>query len=830
MATFDYMKEISIEELAYQLNYAKQNNHPQPIFFLGAGASKSGNIPLAADISKDILSDYSDIPCIQKLDPGKRTYSKLMGCLTPHQRNELLKKIIKEAKVNVTHIYLAQLLKNGYVDYVLTVNFDNLMLRALSLFNVFPPTYDMAILKDLTTTTLPERSVVYLHGQHHGLWLLNTDEEMKRVEKTVPSIFDSIKNRRPWIFIGYSGSDPIFDHVKGLGRFDNGLYWIGYGDDMPGKNVQEFLETPNTNSFYINGYDADAFMLKLNEKLGLEQPEILDKPFSSLRTMLEEINDINDEEHFNGVKERLEMAKKNVGKSIRQFEEQEIVSVDEKELNIDKLKMEIIGLLIAGIYSKQQVTAIEQQAKQINDPGTNNLLSGLYYNWGNYLGELAKTKAGKEAEDLYVQAFEKFHAATRINPDKHEAFYNWGNYLGELAKTKTDQEAEDLYEQAFEKYHKATEIKPDKHEAFNNWGTGLGTLAKLKTGQEAENLYVQAFDKFHKATEIKADLHEVFHNWGTYLGNLAKTKAGQEAEGLYVQAFEKYRKATGIKTDLHEAFNNWGNYLGDLARTKMGQEAKDLYFQAFEKYRKATEIKPDKHEAFYNWGTYLVELANTKVGQEAEDLYRQAFEKFRNAIEIKQDKYEVFHNWGMGLGNFAKTKIGQEAEDLYIHAFEKYRKATKIKPDLHETFYSWGTDLGELAKTKAGQEAEDLYKQAFEKLRKATEIKPNNYKALYNWGSYLGDLAKVKEGKAAEDLYEQAFEKYHKSIEYGSRHYNLACLYAIRGNRKEALHFLDISLGNKEVSIDVVLRDDDWQGFLDDESFKSIIEKYKEHV
>ncbi|MFT5748756.1 MAG: hypothetical protein ACI93S_000002 [Ancylomarina sp.] len=85
-----------------------------------------------------------------------------MECLLPNQRDKLLKGYIDEAKINVTHIYLAQLLKNGYADYVLTVNFDNLMLRALALFNEFPSTYDMAILKDITTTKFKEKSVVYL--------------------------------------------------------------------------------------------------------------------------------------------------------------------------------------------------------------------------------------------------------------------------------------------------------------------------------------------------------------------------------------------------------------------------------------------------------------------------------------------------------------------------------------------------------------------------------------------------------------------------------------------------------------------------------------------
>ena len=125
------MNEIKIEELAYLLREAKDANQPQPIFFLGAGASVSGNIPLANEISEIIINKFKDSPFVKKINKDERNYAALMDCLLPYQRNDLLKSLIEEAKVNVTHIYLAQLIMNGFADYVLTVNFDNLMLRAL---------------------------------------------------------------------------------------------------------------------------------------------------------------------------------------------------------------------------------------------------------------------------------------------------------------------------------------------------------------------------------------------------------------------------------------------------------------------------------------------------------------------------------------------------------------------------------------------------------------------------------------------------------------------------------------------------------------------------
>lgn len=393
----------TIEELAYILKKAKENSQPKPIFFLGAGASKTGNIPLAKDIIEDILKKHAEAPAIKRLDENEKNYFKLMGCLQPYDRDELLKGYIDNAKINVTHIYLAQLLFNGYVDYVLTVNFDNLMLRALSLFNVFPSTYDMAILKDLTTTTFKEKSIVYLHGQHHGVWLLNTDEEMKKVSTTVPRIFDSIKNKRPWVFIGYSANDPIFEHIRNLGRFDNGLFWVTHNNEEPNKKVNDFLNSDNTNASIIEGYDSDSFMLKLNTELGLDQPKIINTPFTSIGEMLDNIIDIDDEEHFKGIKERLEISKEQVNQAIKQFEEGEIPKNQDlaKKSKENQLKKEIINFLIDKEYDESRISEIETEARTINNNELDLLLADLYNKWGVDLSELAESKKGKEKEYCY---------------------------------------------------------------------------------------------------------------------------------------------------------------------------------------------------------------------------------------------------------------------------------------------------------------------------------------------------------------------------------------------------------------------------------------------
>jgi len=639
------MKEIRVEHLAYSMKEAKKKNSPQPIFFLGAGASKSGGIPSASEIAEHILKDYADNPDVQSLSSSDRTYAKLMECLLPYERHELLKDYIVQAKINVTHIYLAQLLKEEWVDFILTVNFDNLILRALALFNIFPPTYDMAILKDLTTTTFKEKSVVYLHGQHHGLWLLNTDEELGKVAATVPRVFDSIKNKRPWVFIGYSGGDTVFDYIKGLGRFDNGLYWVTYKNEDPKDNVQKYLDEPNANAFILKGYDSDYFMIKLHSELGLDtnQPLILDKPFNLLKDMLEGIVDIDDEEHLKDVKLRLEISKRQVSEAIARTE-------DTSEL--DSLKKELINLIISEQFDDAVIKDIGNRASSKYSREFYDLLSSYYYSWGLALSNLSKGKEGEAAEALYLQEAEKYEKAIEIKSDFHEAYYNWGFALAELAKNKEGEEAETLYLQAFEKYKKAVEIKPDKHKAYYNWGAALSELARTKKDEVAEVLYLQAVEKFEKAVEIKPDKHKAYNNWGIALFGLAETKEGEEAEALYLQAFEKYEKAVEIKPDLYEAYNNWGFALAELAKNKEGEEAETLYLQAFEKFEKAAALggsyynlaclhalRMDREKALYCLGLCLskqqisvssVEKAVAWENYLQDNEFKEILDKYRN--------------------------------------------------------------------------------------------------------------------------------------------------------------------------------------------------------
>ena len=312
-----------------------------------------------------------------------------------------------------------------------------------------------------------------------------------------------------------------------------------------------------------------------------------------------------------------------------------------------------------------------------------------------------------------------------------------------------------------------------KREANNHFRLGL------KHHQAEE--YLEAAEEYKTASELKPEYSEPYNNWGIALVKLAKTKSGNKAEKLYKEAFEKYKLATTYKKDNHEAYNNWGVALRELAQTKSGNEAEELYTEASEKYKLATTYKKDLHQAYYNWGVALVELAKTKSGNEAEELYKDAFEKYKLATTYKKDKHQAYYNWGIALVKLAKTKCGNKAEELYTEAFEKYKLATTYKKDFHQAYDNWGLALVELAKTKSGNKAEELHKEAI--------------------------------------------EKYNEAIKHGGKSYNLACLYAIRNQKAEALKYLDIALSRNEVTINFV--EERWKNLRNDPDFQHLLSRYK---
>ncbi len=801
----------SIDEIVETLKDGKDRGRGCTLL-IGAGVSVTAGIPTAAGF----------VDLIQKRFPYKygqvslpRTYPKCMGQLLADERRGLISKFVDDALINWAHVCIALLIQNGYVDRVLTTNFDPLVAKACALLGVFPAVYDFAASQLFKAASLPDQAIFHLHGQRTGFVLLNTEKEVDRLSKASEPVFENAGQGRTWIVVGYSGEqDPVFKHLADIPGFDNGLFWVSYKDQQPADHVQNTLLSDEKSAFYVSGFDADSFFITLCQRLSIFPPRLVARPFTHLAGILSMFAPYQLPGQSTG-EDVTRIAREWISSAVRQFEEQisaasqhaQAGTTPEGEELPDALVAAATELVMSGqyrealafskVYQKRKIPELGdmlawahvmlgfasskgvatapsgEQANKLFSTAENEFRLALDIKpqmhealnmWANLLGDMAKSSSGDEADGLYALAGEKYSEVLKLTPNDHEVLYNWGITLGDQANTKTGAEADRLYVLAGEKYARAVQIQPDYHQAFYNWGITLGEQANIKSGEEADQLYVLAEQKYAQALKIKPDRFDAFYNWGIILGDRARTKPQEEAARLYALATEKYAEASKIKPDYHEALNNWGNLLDELAKMKTGEEADQLYTLAMQKYADAVKIKPDKYISFYSWGVTLADQARTKTGDAAAELYVLAGEKYAEALKIKPDYHEALNSWGNSLRSLAKTKPPEESDQYYALAAEKYAEALKIKPDKHIALYGWGMTLADQARARTGEEADRLYILAGEKYEQSLQINPGDSETFNNWGNLLGDQANTKTGEEADRLYTLAGEKYAEAL------------------------------------------------------------------
>ncbi len=546
---------------------------------IGAGCSVKAGVPLASGFVDIIKKDYPQAYKRAQTEGANNTptYPQCMGQLTVNERHDLIAKHVDNAKINWAHVCISLLLQNGYVDRVLTTNFDLLVAKACALIHEFPATYDFATSQLLTRSRLPKKAVFYLHGQRTGFILINTTDDYDRHTGLLKPVFEDAGSGRVWIVAGYSGdNDPVFGHLANVPQFDNGLYWVSYKDNDPGQHVKEKLLCGGKDAFLVKGYDADSFFVTLTQKLGIFPPDLVAKPFSHLSRILKILPSFPVPEQ-SGETDVLKTARTWVQDATKRYE---------------KPKMDLVKIERSFMEGKYQELLAQKIDKKKLSPELTETIAWANIMRGNELVDLAERETGAEAYRLFDEAGKKYAAALKIKPDMHEALYNLGNVLSNQAKLKTGAEADRLFTQACTKYEAALKIKPDKHEALYNYGNVLSRQAKLKTGAEADRLLTQACIKYEAVLKIKPDYEVALHNLGHALSNQAKLKTGAEADRLFAQACTKYEAVLKIKPDDHQTLNNWGIALMDQSKLKTENDARKLYVLAREKLENAEMISP----------------------------------------------------------------------------------------------------------------------------------------------------------------------------------------------------------------------------------------------
>jgi len=609
----------TLDQIATSLRRAKDDRGA--VVLLGAGCSKSAGIPLAGELMKEIEREFSPLPA------GLSTYAEYMRFLSPGERRTLLAPYVDAARINWAHIALAQLVAEGYVQCVLTTNFDPLIVRACEMLGSFPAVYDVPSSKVFDPAEVVDPSIFYLHGQRTGFLMLNTDDEFKK--NSLDTVFRRAGERRPWIVIGYSGtSDPVFEQLASYERFDYRLFWIGFRDDPPSPHVKEkLLSGDNKYADYVNGFDADSFFVGLAKKLGCFPPALFAEPLKHLRQVITAVNPFDLPGQGSDLRDL----------AVKQMERASQLL----EAESGQRGAMANSLIVAGKYEQ-----VLNEYKGQTD-ASDSIADAVAWAWvlkGLELMDVAEAEGFSPdgADILLLDAIQCDEEALKIRPQMAEAHFNWGYALGARSKLKSGDEARSLFEQARAKYEKARELDPGDYETPYNLGNLLGDRAEIvDDDEEAIALLRAAIEEYKAAWKIKGKDVDVLTNLAATLRTLAD-KIDDPTDALR-QAYDAYDSALTLAPDDYDLL--YGQALTAAALSsldeKFGPFAEARFLELAYQHPTA--------EVFVDWGSLLYDRGKIDEAEhrwlKAEELEKGSAAYLLARLYAKRNDAEKAKKW-----------------------------------------------------------------------------------------------------------------------------------------------------------------------------------------
>lgn len=261
--------------------------------FLGAGTSFQAGIKTAGQMMAEFREKILKRDCPEILDEKKQEqwlkknvfnkshgneYSKLFEAFerTQKGRQNYISKLIKNKKPTFGYAMLASLIARGFINTVLTTNFDDLMFIACNKFTgVRPVIYAYGIMATEMKFSAPHTKILKMHGDYLYSTLANTEKEMSlfNQDPNMKSQFTHALNEFELIVFGYSGSDDSV--MKILENYPGGkeFYWCHWSREIPNLRVLELLKAKDGTLVSIEGFD-DA-MYEIYKIVDFDLDEVL---------------------------------------------------------------------------------------------------------------------------------------------------------------------------------------------------------------------------------------------------------------------------------------------------------------------------------------------------------------------------------------------------------------------------------------------------------------------------------------------------------------------------------------------------------------------------
>lgn len=620
----------NIKDIAKTLKDSKKEGTPA-IIFTGADCSKTAGMPLASELINEINKKFKGH--LKSLnDEQRKDYGACMSHLVPSEQKNLIEKHIKKSKINWAHIALSSLLKNGYLGKILTFNFDNILNRACSLDNFYPPTYDLKVLSEEYFSAIPNQSIIHLHGQWSGFQLANSDIDTGKQAEKLKNFIKNTINNSPTLFIGYSGgADAFFKLVEENFIGQHRLFWIDYAKE-PNINVKQFIDVNPNHRNFIGEQDADRFLLELAIELNCFPTELFKDPIKHLKGICELVN-------------QFPLPTSDTEVDILEDTKKTLAIVDTNKPVITTIKLAEL------LHAKKFETIINQEKNlDLTIKPISKVLASAFL--GKALTFLTK-------DDNQFQKF--FDKAISLQINFYQAYAEVGIQCALTGKQDYLEKSLTYFEKCFQMNPRITDLKLIQGYAI--------VLTQMRAFKKEKNLILKAIDFY------KNSLNEL-QNDPFFLKNYAnaykKLALLSDNESLFNEAFELYKKSLEIYPNNVQILIDYGISIFYLAQIN---EDTNLYNRALIQLEKAKKLEPKDFTVLTNYITCLLGVAKANKDKE---IFEKAKDICENVLKIEPNHLSNIENYAICLITLAELKNDKE---LAQQAIDYFQKALKFKPE-----------------------------------------------------------------------------------------------------------------------------------------------------
>jgi len=784
------MEKISLEEAIRQIKCICDQHpasHPQlqhPFFFIiGAGVS-SPSIPLSEEIIEDCKKKVPDLPDTIPKDPMEQ-YSFWIEKAYPSQESRRIyfTGLIKDKPITHAHLRLAHLLTtNKVANIIVTPNFDDLLSRALWLFEKRHITCDHPKIIERIDPGRNEIQIIHVHGNYLFYDLKNLKGEIKErselEEKDVRMVerISSIMSQFSPIIVGYSGweNDIIMTalHRTIDEAAKNNIYWFCYQEEDC-NSLPEFIKNnpyvkcvvaSKSNGKYLQSADLDRSDSKGNVPYQKEQIKDI-TPILNLSA--QQVFDAFNRGFECGLPELTEDP---LGFFIKKLENTtpSFVSVSDNfqtcEQDLYSINMVIQKISRAKKCLDNQILESENSLAKIIDA----VRKSDYTSALKIPNELDLSILDEKQLDSFINAV--LNALPNLNNPPPEKITLLDNFLLRLRDGPIERmrniiilgleiKADSLYEAnrldeaviALEEVlplygvSESPEMQVRAAKAFYNKGVVHG---KLKQFEESIAAYAQVIIRYgeSKLPVLQIPVILAFFNKGATLGELNRS---DEAIAVWDDMITRYGMSESLEIQgwVTKAFLNKGVALGELNRS---DEAIAVWDDMITRYgvSEFPEIQVQVAKATFN---KCVTLGKLNRPEEEIAVYDEVVSRFGDSKfpEIQVQVAMALVNKGAALGKLNRPEEEIAVYDEVVSRFGE-SESQEIHDQLAGALFNKGVVLRNLNRP---EEAVAVYDEVVSRFgdSKFPEIQVRVAMALVNKGVVLKKLNRSDEAVAVYD-------------------------------------------------------------------------------